>query len=331
MSTLDDRYRRALEAAVGGRYRSAQEILTESLSAHPRAAQTIYLLGVTLLLRGQWALARTVIDRAYAVKPWLRDLSPEHIDLTEAAANASAELPDWDWPDYELERHAFLSVGLSLPVVVNEHLARESVTFVEIGANDGRDHDPIYAHVVRHRWSGVAVEPVPETFERLLQTYADNDRVQCVQAAISDSDGEVTIHQAANSKLASLVPDRNALRGVGTGQALTVPSMRVQTLLERTGLTTVDLVQIDTEGYDFHVLRQFDLAVVRPLAVHMEFYCLPISERLATFALLRSNGYAYRFDGMDLIAIDRSRAAASFCLADITNGAHLRSVVTRAA
>ena len=52
----------------------------------------------------------------------------------------------------------------------------------------------------------------------------------------------------------------------------------------------------------------------------MEFYCLPLKERIATFALLRRHGYAYRFGGMDLLAIDAARADRTFLLEDLTCG-----------
>ena len=322
-TTLDDRYARALGLLAAGRPAGAEALLTEGLVISPRAAQSIYLLGISLLAQGRFGIARQVSDRAYAVKPWLRDVSAADFEVADLARQARRAEPDWLWPRYELERNAHFSLSLSLPTVVERHLSHPDVTFVEIGANDGRDHDPIYEFVRTHGWNGVALEPIPQTYEALAANYAWSDRVVCVQAALTDHDGAIEMHLAGNSKLASIVPDRNAMRGGTSSSSVTVPAMTFATLVQRHGVEQVDVLQIDTEGYDYEVLRTFDFEARRPLVINMEFYCLPLAERLATFALLRQHGYAYRFGGMDLLAIDSGRAAAEFCLTDLTGGADL--------
>ena len=75
-----------------------------------------------------------------------------------------------------------------------------------------------------------------------------------------------------------------------------------------------DFLQIDTEGFDYQVLKHFELGRWKPLALNMEFYCLPLHERLATFALLRELGYMWKFTGMDLLAVDLTRIDPRFCV-----------------
>ena len=132
------------------------------------------------------------------------------------------------------------------------------------------------------------------------------------------------MHVGANSKLGSLVPRPQRPHPAaqhddlhGADDDLRRPCWRAP------GIRGSDLLQIDTEGYDWHVLRTFDLGTHGPVAVNMEFYCLPISERLATFALLRQHGYAYRFDGMDLLAVQLEQADQRFLITDLTDGRFL--------
>ena len=49
--------------------------------------------------------------------------------------------------------------------------------FVQIGANDGRIDDPIYKLISRYRLKGLLVEPVPDFFESLVETYKDNSQL----------------------------------------------------------------------------------------------------------------------------------------------------------
>lgn len=322
----DERYDRALELLQSGRPRAAEALLGDNLLVSPRAAQSLYLLGVALLAQGRWASGRQLVDRAYQVKPWLRDLSPVQYDLAELAREALTVCPDWSWPRYELERNAFFAVSLSLPTVVEQRLAHDDVFFVEVGANDGVTSDPVYEFVRRHDWSGLVVEPVPDAFAALQENYAWSARVRCVQAAVTDTEGTVTMYRGRNSRLTSLRPERNALRSTGHGsEAITVPAITGTTLLQTYAAPRVDLIQIDTEGYDFAVLNCFDLERLRPLAINMEFYCLPLSERLAAFRLLRDLGYAYRFGGMDLLAVDQTKLGADLLVDDLTHGDHLPS------
>ena len=50
-------------------------------------------------------------------------------------------------------------------------------------------------------------------------------------------------------------------------------------LLAKHGVSRVDLLQIDTEGYDFEIIRMFDHAGVRPAVVRFEHLYLSGKER----------------------------------------------------
>lgn len=311
--------------AIGrGELGSAEGLLKANLLAGPRAAQSRYGLGIVELLMGRTEIARDLIDSAFALKAWLKDLDPSLVDLGPSAAQALQTFPDWTWPRYELERHAFFSVGLRLDHVVRRHLGGPDFCFVEVGANDGRSHDPIYPFVTRYGWRGLCIEPVPDTHAKLVETYAAYPQVRTSQTAIAAKDGTVELHLAERSTLASLTPERNSLSKEGATSVVTVRAQRLESALEDHEFEQLDLLQIDTEGYDYEVLRTIDLRRWRPMIINMEFYCLPIAERLEAFRLLRDVGYAYRFDGMDLIAVDHSRIAPEFSVWDMTAGRWLR-------
>src|SRR4051794_25058506 len=66
--------------------------------------------------------------------------------------------------------------------------------FVEVGANDGEQHDHLRPLILSGRWSGLMVEPVPYVYERLKRNYADVEGVEAVNVAIADRDGELPFY-----------------------------------------------------------------------------------------------------------------------------------------
>ena len=83
-------------------------------------------------------------------------------------------------------------------------------TFVEIGSNDGEQHDHLRPLILAPRLAGVMVEPVPYVFERLRGNYAARRRAWRSRTPRSaDRDGEVPFYHlvdAAAEERASL-PD----------------------------------------------------------------------------------------------------------------------------
>ncbi len=309
-----------------GRYAAASAVLERSVADTPRAAQSLYLLGVANLMEGRLDESRARIDRAFEIKRWVRDITYDVADIEAAAKVAIDLMPDWAWPRYEVERRAFSAIGLTLDWVVRLQLAGDDVSFVQVGANDGAgSRDPIHKFVTEHQWSGVCVEPMPEAFQRLGVTYADHPRVRLANVAVDAEDGIRSMYLPADSDttLASLLPDRNILAKSQDLKVVDVQCVSFSTLFAQHDISAVDILQIDTEGYDYQVLRSFDLARYRPLVVNLEMFCLPLDERLACFSLLRKHDYAYRYDGKDLIAVDRGTLGSELCAIDRTGGAWL--------
>jgi hypothetical protein len=110
--------------------------------------------------------------------------------------------------------------------------------------------------------------------------------------------------------ISSLYPDRNAIGGKRTPaeefakirdhiEKQSVRGEPLPLILARHQIDRIDLLQIDTEGHDYKVLRQFDFERYRPELVQMEIYNLPDEERRAALRLLADAGYEVRFDHKD--------------------------------
>src|SRR4051812_21742835 len=67
-----------------------------------------------------------------------------------------------------------------------------AATFVEIGSNDGDQHDFLRPYILGCDWRGAMVEPVPYVFARLARNYAGIERVALLNAAVGERDGRAS-------------------------------------------------------------------------------------------------------------------------------------------
>jgi FkbM family methyltransferase len=63
--------------------------------------------------------------------------------------------------------------------------------FLQIGAHDGETLDPINQMIRRYGWRGLLLEPQPDVFQQLTETYRRNDNLIFENAALAISDGQM--------------------------------------------------------------------------------------------------------------------------------------------
>ena len=92
-------------------------------------------------------------------------------------------------------RHRRLQRRLAAPRLLRAFAdAYPEARFVEIGSNDGHQHDHLRPFILSRGWRGVMVEPLPYVFERLVRNYEGVAGVALENAAISDRDGTVPFY-----------------------------------------------------------------------------------------------------------------------------------------
>jgi FkbM family methyltransferase len=183
-----------------------------------------------------------------------------------------------------------------------------SAAVLQIGANDGATGDPLARWFDQTQWSGVLVEPIPHLAASLANRYAARKDVVVERSAVGENDGEARMFRIADSpgapawhqQLASfdrsvLLKHRAAIPGIDSLIAEeTVPVASVKTLLARHDMSRIDLLVIDTEGYDWRILRQFDLNSTRPVAILFEHQHLSPTEKTEAYEFLSRRGYSWR-------------------------------------
>ena len=201
-----------------------------------------------------------------------------------------------------------------------------AATFVQVGAHDGTQLDPLREAILGTRWRGIMVEPVPYVFERLAARYRTNPRVMLENVAVADVDGTRAFHFLARAgsgddiwkwydalgsfKRDVILSHRGFVHDIDS-RLVTVdlPCVTFSTLCSRNDLERVDVVQIDTEGFDREVLELIDFSRFQPALVMFEHLHLDDGGRAACRALLAEHGLDAVSDGMDTIALS-ARALA---------------------
>ena len=66
----------------------------------------------------------------------------------------------------------------------------------------------------------------------------------------------------------------------------------------------VDYIQIDTEGYDYHILKMIDFKNLDISIIKLEFVNLSENEKMKSKTILKENGFYTFVEGIDLIGIN---------------------------
>lgn len=205
--------------------------------------------------------------------------------------------------------------------------------FFQIGGNDGFINDPIFKFVKRYSWNGIIVEPQKDVFEnRLKRTYRLNKNVILENVAIAKDEGSRKLYKIAisNSRWATGLASFNKEvleKHIGTERVnrkakrenVTIPNTpenwityeevecsSIEKLLEKHQFKTLDLLQIDTEGYDFEIIKMIDFNKLKPKIICFEHIHLNEESRLQCTQLLSHHGYSLEHFSTDSIAILKS-------------------------
>ena len=159
------------------------------------------------------------------------------------------------------------------------------IRYLQIGANDGILVDPMYEFVCRNqrRVSGLLVEPVGIHFSKLKSNYSGIPSIIAVRRAIHNFEKTMTLYVAKettnnkrNVAVAGLSSfNKNHLLQHGSLDDTDIVEEQVQCssvqeLLQEYNFMDINILVIDTEGYDFQILENLDLSQIKPKIVLFE-------------------------------------------------------------
>jgi len=140
--------------------------------------------------------------------------------------------------------------------------------FVDIGANDGVTYSNTLFFEKTLGWKGVAIEPIPATFEKLKS----NRSCDTVNACVGPTDGEVEflVIEGPSEMLSGIIDNYDArhLERIKDSQEkhgdktkkIMIPSLRLESIMKNTPFNKIDYLNIDTEGGEFEILKSIDFS-----------------------------------------------------------------------
>ena len=189
--------------------------------------------------------------------------------------------------------------------------------FVQIGANDGKKWDPIFKYVNFLKISGIALEPVKEIYKKLVLNYKNNQQVKLINKAIHNTEKEAILYKV-NPEIknipdwtegtASFLKSHHQLSGFDETMLIEekVSCISFNELILQEKISTISLLQIDTEGYDFEIINSINFDVIKPRIISFEHGIKSNINSVDSFNILqnylRERGYKFWINDFDAIA-----------------------------
>ena len=216
------------------------------------------------------------------------------------------------------------------PYWFNKILGGEDAFIVQIGSNDGKTGDPLNELLqINKRWKALFVEPVPFLFKRLKSNYLDASRFQFENVAINNGEKlkfywvDAKAKESINGlpfwydQLGSF--DKNHItKQLGDYiqpfilseelEGITLPD-----LIQRNKVKQIDVLHIDTEGYDWKILSQLDLNSYSPQFILYEMNHLSPKEMTESYRFLKEK-YELFHIGIDILAVNKNCGSAELAV-----------------
>lgn len=173
--------------------------------------------------------------------------------------------------------------------------------FIEVGACDGVHYSNVRRLYETYGWTGICIEPVKRNFEKLVQSY-HNTSVKCIRTAVGLEEGELDINVGINPNIPEWQSDVSTFLESETQrwaeeygmlwEKEKVSIKRLTTILDEQGISEIDCISIDTEGFDFNVLKSLDFTRFHPSMIVIEYG----KDKEKIISYLANIGYSLIFD-----------------------------------
>jgi len=148
---------------------------------------------------------------------------------------------------------------------MNVFRGKQNGVFVDVGAYDGIDISNTYHFEKDLNWTGICIEPSPQSFELLKQNRS------CIieNCAISDIEKEIdfinvtgwgasgSAFNDTNTKILDTIKEMVKVHG-GTYEIIKIPAYRLETILYKYNIRIVDYCSIDVEGHELNVIKSIN-------------------------------------------------------------------------
>lgn len=203
---------------------------------------------------------------------------------------------------------------------------KETINFIQVGANDGMVNDPVRDFITREGWRGILVEPLPNVFELLKKNYKSryHQNLTFLNMAVSSDTkddfkiwtfDEKFLEKLSFGKRLNLLRKasfnrQHLLKFVSSEDAkhiieVSVPCISLNKLYQEyftKKYNKLHVLIMDTEGHERNILSNVDFNLINPEVIILETALYGPEERSWIESLLIKNNYKIVSSGEDTIA-----------------------------
>jgi FkbM family methyltransferase len=155
---------------------------------------------------------------------------------------------------YWIYKKKVLPVGADIVVDLQEKIGIDAKTIFDVGANIGQTALVFSSHFPKATIH--SFEPVSATFQKLLSNTQGNPRIKCHQLALSNVKEQISISVFEDDQSSVLNSLKNNLQSNTPNTKLeTINTDTLDHFAEENNIDSIDLLKIDTEGYEIPVLN----------------------------------------------------------------------------
>lgn len=202
-------------------------------------------------------------------------------------------------------------------ILENNFPQMKPFNFIQVGANDGISFDFLYGFIIQRSSEGIVIEPVKEYFEELKENYKEYPKIIKINKAVHYSQKSVVINRISPlaikkypdwvKGIASLDAEHHKKTGIDSNDIIE-EEVQADTLMNIINSNSInkklDYFQIDTEGFDFEVIKMIDFNTVRPSIIKYESVNLNNEDKKSLVFLLKKQKYFIFNEAGDTIGVD---------------------------
>jgi len=212
----------------------------------------------------------------------------------------------------------------NIPAVIEQYITDNNgidLNIVVIGANNGTIEDFLTPYLMYPNIKSVLVEPIKQLCTELQLRFSGFKNIHIENAAVYKKNGKKAMYHlerdpalpywaAGIGSFNKETVTAHADQITGLKDHLkkeTVNCITYNKLLKKHGITDVDILQIDTEGYDYEIIKSIDFDNLRPYVIIFEILHLTLYDYHSVIDFLKKQSYKI-FDShnsYDLIAISK--------------------------
>ena len=140
-------------------------------------------------------------------------------------------------------------------------------------------------------WRGAIVEPIKKYLDRLEQ----KPNVYYINAGVDTINGTREIKMASDERVAADSDFAGMSSFISENPTLTerllVNTITFQDIFNLTGITQLDYLKIDAEGYDGHLLLNYPYHIIKPKFIQFESKHNHVGANVEALDMLKSIGY----------------------------------------